>query len=193
MCGRWAIDFLSADGHKWMLGPEGAGLFYCRADLCESLHPAVVGWLNMVDAHDYSNYRYEFQPDARRFEPGSWNVPGLIGLGASLDLLLEFGIDTVWSRVEALDRPLLRRRDRQGLPHPQPARPRRRNAAASSSLSPHRPKALRATPSVTRSKSWRTWRKQGIIVVVRNGRLRMSPHFYNTDEQIDRLVAALPG
>ena len=96
------IDFLSADGHKWMLGPEGAGIFYCRADLCPLLHPNVVGWMNMVDAGNYGDYRFEFQPDARRFEPGSWNVPGLLALGASLELLLSVGIDEVWRRVEAL-------------------------------------------------------------------------------------------
>lgn len=77
------IDFLSADGHKWMLGPEGAGIFYCRRDLCPLLHPNVVGWMNMVDAGNYGDYRFELQEDARRFEPGSWNVPGILALGAA--------------------------------------------------------------------------------------------------------------
>ena len=188
------VDFLSADGHKWMLGPEGAGLFYCRAELCEMLHPAVVGWLNMVDAHNYSSYRYEFQPDARRFEPGSWNVPGLVGLGASLDLLLDVGIDTVWSRVEALTQRFAEGAREKGYRIHSP----REHADERSGIvifeppsPPPAPEANKAAVNIKRMVA--DLEKQNIIIVVRGGRLRMSPHFYNTDEQVDRLVAALPG
>ena len=97
------IDFLSADGHKWMLGPEGLGIFYCKKELAEKLYPTVVGWMNMVDADNYGNYQFELLKDARRFEPGSSNVAGILGLGGSLELILEVGIDEIWKRVDALN------------------------------------------------------------------------------------------
>ncbi len=93
------IDFLAADGHKWLLGPEGCGILYAREDLIPLLHPNVVGWMNMVNATDFGNYRYEFESDARRFEPGSYPIPGVLGLGGVSNLLLEIGIDPIWSRL----------------------------------------------------------------------------------------------
>ena len=184
--GAMGIDFLAADGHKWMLGPEGAGFFYCRKDLCRKLHPNVVGWMNMVDAGNYGDYRFEFQPDARRFEPGSWNIPGVVALGASLDLLLGVGIDGpggVWSRVEALTTRLVEGLEAKDYSVFTP----RAHAGERSGIVIFEPgdgidpKALVAGLE-----------KQGIVIVVREGRLRVSPHFYNTAAQIDRLVEALP-
>ena len=81
------IDFLSADGHKWLLGPEGAGIFYCRRELIERTRPPMIGWMNVVDAQNYGDYNYTLRPDAGRFECGSYNVPGLLGLKASLEML----------------------------------------------------------------------------------------------------------
>src|SRR6185437_16195474 len=66
------IDYLSADGHKWMLGPEGAGIFYCRRELLERTRPLMVGWMNVVNPGDYGNYEYTLKPDAGRFECGSY-------------------------------------------------------------------------------------------------------------------------
>lgn len=178
------IDFLAADGHKWMLGPEGAGILYVRRELCERLHPNVVGWLNMVEAHDYGSYRYEFKPGAGRFEPGSYNVPGLHALGASLELLLEVGIDEVWRRVLVLTDRLCRGLTRQGW---RVFSPREQEDERSGIVVLEPPVDWKESPAqiVTRLQ------KAGIVTVVRNGRLRASPHFYNTAEQMDRLVAAL--
>src|SRR4051812_39983651 len=57
------IDFLSADGHKWMLGPEGAGIFYCRRELIERTRPIMVGWMNVIDAQNYGSYNYTLRAD----------------------------------------------------------------------------------------------------------------------------------
>ncbi len=179
------IDFLAADGHKWMLGPEGCGIFYCHEDLCPLLHPNVVGWMNMVDAGsggNYGDYRYEFQMDARRFEPGSYNIPGVLGLGASFELLLEVGIDNVWSRIEALTTQLCKGLTDKGYHLFTPRDdPHERSGIVVWHPKPGQdPKRLVADLD-----------KHGIIIVVREGRLRASPHFYNTPEQIDRLIDAL--
>ena len=184
------IDFLSADGHKWMLGPEGAGIFYCRAELCPLLHPNVVGWMNMIDAGNYGDYRFEFQPDARRFEPGSWNLPGILALGASLDLLLGVGIDTVWQRVEALTGRLDERlRDRGYEVHSPRAAEGERSGIVIFS-----PPGGNADPSAhaQRTQLVADLERRGIVIVLREGRLRASPHFYNTPRQIDQLLEALP-
>lgn len=96
------IDFLAADGHKWMLGPEGAGLFYLRREHLELLRPTAVGWHSVAHSSDYARIELNLRPNAARFEGGSWNMAGFLGLGASLELLLAYG-------AKAIDRP--RRRD----------------------------------------------------------------------------------
>jgi len=178
------IDFLAADGHKWMLGPEGCGFFYAHPERLEALHPAVVGWMNMVDAHDFGNYRFAFQSDARRFEPGSYNIPGILALGASLELLLEVGLETVWSRIEALTARLAEGLAERGYRVRSP----RAVEAERSGIVVFEPPTGGPEPARLAS----ALEEAGIVIVVRGGRLRASPHFYNTPEQIDRLLEHLP-
>jgi len=181
------IDFLTADGHKWLLGPEGCGILYVKADLAELLHPNVVGWMNMVNASDYGNYQFEFEKDARRFEPGSYNLPGIFALAASMELLLEVGMSEVWSRIEALTDRLCEGLKRKGYRVFSP-----RGIGEKSGIVTFEPPAAttRGTPPLPHIVS--ELEKQNIVIVIREGRLRVSPHFYNTAEQIDRLIAALP-
>src|SRR5256714_7975988 len=97
------IDFLSADGHKWMLGPEGAGIFYCRRELIDHLRPLMVGWMNVINAEQYGTYNYILKSDAGRFECGTYNVAGLLALKAALELLFSrVGIDAITSRTKFL-------------------------------------------------------------------------------------------
>jgi len=179
------IDFLSADGHKWLLGPEGAGVFYCRAELTETLTPAVVGWLNMVNAEDYLAYRYEFEGDARRFEPGTWNVPGVLAMGKSLEVLLGTGIEAVWREVEALTARAAAGVAEKGYRVVSP----REVAGERSGI------VIFEKPGAEAGEHRRIvndLEKAGVVIALRNGRLRVSPHAYNTVEEVDRLVAALP-
>jgi selenocysteine lyase/cysteine desulfurase len=87
--------FAMADGHKWMLGPEGLAVFYCRSDLREQLSLHQYGWHMIEEAGDYS--RNDWQPalSARRFECGSPNMLGAVTLEASLSLLEEIGMQRV--------------------------------------------------------------------------------------------------
>src|SRR5690606_23134312 len=87
------IDFLSADGHKWLLGPEGAGIFYCRRELIDRTRPLMVGWMNVVDAVESGTFDYVLKPDAGRFECGTYNLAGLLGLKAAIELLTALDID----------------------------------------------------------------------------------------------------
>lgn len=176
------VDFLAADGHKWLLGPEGCGIFYCSDELTQLLHPAVVGWMCVVDASSYGDYRLEFEQDARRFEPGSYNVAGALAMGASLDLLLRVGVDEVWSRIERLTGHLCAGLAERGYRIASP-----RDDGERSGIVSFEPPIDGPPPAqiVARLK------REGIIIVEREGRLRASPHFYNTVEQVDRLLAAL--
>ncbi len=177
------IDFLSADGHKWLLSPEGCGIFYCRRELCERLHPAIIGWMSMVDAERYGDYRFELLPDARRFEPGSYNVPGILALGATIDFLLEVGIDAIWSRIDGLTTRLCEGLERKGYRVFSP-----RGAGERSGI------VIFDCPDggITPEEIATDLAAKNIVIVVREGRLRVSPHFYNTSQQIDRVLEALP-
>lgn len=178
------IDFLSADGHKWMLGPEGCGIFYCHQDLAPLLHPAIVGWMNMVDAHDFGDYRFELLPDARRFEPGSYNIAGIVAMGASIDLLLEVGAQEIWRRIDALTTRLCDGLADKGYRVFTPRRdPDERSGIVTFEPPAGSPPAAQIAADL---------QERGIVIVLREGRLRASPHFYNTPEQIDRLLDALP-
>jgi len=184
---QMGIDFLAADGHKWLLGPEGCGIFYCRSELIERLHPSIVGWMNMTNSSNYGDYRFEFEATARRFEPGSYNIPGILALGASLQLLLDTGIDTVWTRIEAITTRLCEKLASKGYRVFSP----RGEGERSGIVTFEPPQAsVRVTPPPEQIVA--DLERLRIVIVVREGRLRASPHFYNTPEQIDTLVDALP-
>jgi len=175
------IDFLAADGHKWMLGPEGAGFLFCEEDLCQQIMPPIAGWMGKRNPLDYGNYDERYLPDARRFEPGTWNVAGLRGLGASLDLLLEVGIDAVWQRVDALSGHLREALAAAGYKVVSPSGVHERSGIVA-----WLPREGQDAAQVADA-----LKQQGIIIASREGRLRASPHFYNNEQQLDLLVKAI--
>jgi selenocysteine lyase/cysteine desulfurase len=176
------IDYLAADGHKWLLGPEGAGIFYCRRELLASTRPLIVGWMNVINAQDYGHYDYTLKPDAGRFECGTHNVPGLLGLKASVELLMSEGIGEISTRIRSLTNHLIAAVRDKGY---QVLSPRGQDewSGIVSFISPRH----------NHEEIFRQLRKEKTEIAVREGRLRVSAHFYNTEEQIDRLVARLPG
>jgi selenocysteine lyase/cysteine desulfurase len=177
------IDYLSADGHKWLLGPEGAGIFFCRRELLAKTRPLIVGWMNVINQDEYGSYDFTLKSDARRFECGSYTVATLLSLKAAVDLLLQVGIDPIAQRIKTLTDHLIGGLESKGY----------------SIISPRDADQWSGIVSFTSSRHdhnqiWRELRQtQKTEIAVREGRLRCSPHFYNTDEQIDRLIARLPG
>ena len=177
------IDYLSAGGHKWLLGPEGTGVFYCRQELLEQTRPAVIGWMNVADPLNYGHYDYTLRSDARRYEPGSYNVAGLLGLKASVDLLSSIGVDAIAARVRALTDRLVAGVTSKGFR----VISLRTGGAWSGIVSFTAPDPEQHRPI------WQRLRQEHRTeIAVRENRLRCAPHFYNTDEQIDRLVDHLP-
>jgi cysteine desulfurase/selenocysteine lyase len=176
------IDFVAADGHKWLCGPEGAGIFYCRRELIDHLHPTEIGYLAMRQGHESNEIKIDLRDDARRFDNGVYNLAGICALGASINLLLEVGIDQVQVRVKALTDRLV-----EGLRH--------------KGWKVHSPRTSSEWSGIVTFSSEKSdldaLRKHlraefRIVVASRLGRLRASPHFYNSPEEIDQLVEALP-
>ena len=92
------VDFLAADGHKWLLGPEGAGIAMIRQEHQDRLRCANVGWSSVKNSYDYSKPEFTLRNSAARFEPGSANMSGITALSASFDLFLKRGENTVMRR-----------------------------------------------------------------------------------------------
>jgi len=176
------IDYLSADGHKWLLSPEAAGIFYCRRELLARTRPLTIGWMNIVNAMDFGTYDYTLKPDARRFECGSHNVAGLLGLKAAVELFLEVGVDAVAAQLKKLGDRLIAGLLERGYPIISP----RDNDAWSGITS-------FTAPHLNGEKLIKTLREEHHTEIsLRVGRLRCSPHFYNTEQQIDELLKLLP-
>ena len=95
------IDALAADGHKWMLGPEGCGILYIRKDLQDAIAPVEFGWTNVAAYRDYASRDMALRPDAGRYECGTLNTIGCYGLRAAIEFLLSVGIDRIAPHVQA--------------------------------------------------------------------------------------------
>jgi selenocysteine lyase/cysteine desulfurase len=177
--GKTPIDFLASGGHKWLLGPKGAGLFWVRPEMVERLHPVSVGWNSVVHAFDFTRVELNLKPDARRWESGTMDLGAVLGLGASIELLLGCGIDNVWRRIILLTDHLCRRAEQVGC-RVYSSRTDQEKSGIVSLETPREPAAV-----------VKQCRREGIVVNHRSGRLRVSPHCYNTLEEIDRLVHIL--
>lgn len=94
------VDFLSADSHKWLLGPMGAGIFYVKRSRFDLLKPALLGSWN-VYSPDFvaQDDVHRFYPGARRYEPGTLNLPGIAGMAAGMEQLLALGLDNIYARL----------------------------------------------------------------------------------------------
>jgi selenocysteine lyase/cysteine desulfurase len=177
---RTPIDFLAADGHKWLLAPEGAGIFYIRRELIDLLHPVGVGWNSVVGCRDFSRIDFTLKPHAGRWESGTLNAAGITALGASMELLLGIGIPAIAARVVELTDYLCEQVRSAGLDVYSSRRPEDRSGIVSLTV-----------PGADLRHLVRSCRDGGVVVNQRAGRLRVSPHCYNTTAEIDRLVALL--
>jgi selenocysteine lyase/cysteine desulfurase len=174
------IDFLSAGAHKWLLGPVGTGFFYCREELLDELDIWNPGWLGVRNPRAYLDYDPTPRADAGRFEEGSLNVYGIAGLGSTIERFLEIGTARVEKKIlglsDLLEEGLLSR----GFVVTSP-----RGRTERSGIICFRHRAGRTEKLFERLMAKR------VVVSLREGAIRLSPHFYNTDGEVARVLDLL--
>jgi len=180
------VDFLAADAHKWLLGPCAAGILYVRKALQERLKPSVFGWHNVRCANFVAQEQIVHPPDSRRFEAGSANLVGLAGLQAGMDLLLSYGIENIAAellRKRALLVPELQAKGYAVLGGSAP--PENASGIVTFYMPDGDMSALHAKLT-----------EANVITSLRASRagqryIRLSPHFYNTDDELRRVLELL--
>ncbi len=176
------VDILAADGHKWLLAPEGAAIFYCADEKRDRLINTNIGWASVVNPRDFLNYDLTQRPDATRFEEGSYNSVGLYGLKAALDLLQDIGIQSIETRILELTSQLIAGLEAKGYLVITPERDAERAGIVIFGSERH-----------TATELYEMLDAENIITAERGSGVRVSPHFYNTASEIDRLLEVLPG
>ncbi|HEX3580445.1 MAG TPA: aminotransferase class V-fold PLP-dependent enzyme [Thermoanaerobaculia bacterium] len=177
---RSKISFLCADAHKWLCGPEGATVFFVTRDQIEQLDVIEYGWTNVARrSASFLDASTELVPEAKRFEAGSLNSAGIHGARAAIDLLLEIGIDEIARRVVDVATFLADGFESIGY---RVVRPVRSGIVAAAPQTVDGRELLRLHGELE---------KEGVVCSPREGMLRFSPHFYNTHEEAERVVAVL--
>lgn len=180
------VDVLAADAHKWLLGPCGAGLLYVREPVQAQIHPPVLGWHNVVCPDYVAQEQIRYRAGAARFEAGTHNLLGIVGLQAALQLLLDVGVDNIAAELLRKRARLVSAMQARGWTVLNADAP---PANASGIISICRPDRDMAALH-------RTLRQARILTSLRTDRsgrhyLRVSPHFYNTDAELDQLLEHL--
>ncbi len=174
-----AVDILACGAQKWLLGPWGTGFVYVRHELVHTLRPVDVSWMATAASDEFSSllrYDPELRSDARRFEMITLPFQDFVGMAASLDLLFELGLSNVEGHVRALaDRVVEWALDRSDVQLITPAAAERRSGVVA--LAP--PDAERVSERL---------KAAGVVHSLREGAIRLSPHCYNTADEIDRAL-----
>ncbi len=180
------IDFLAADAHKWMLGPCAAGILYVRKAVQELLRPTMFGWNNVRCPNFVAQEELTFRSGARRYEAGTNNLLGLVGLHAALELLQEMGAENIGRQLLRHRAQLVPALHAKGYTVLQADAP---PEAASGIVSFYRGDTPMAEVQARLEHS-------GIITSLRTDRsgrhyIRLSPHFYNTEAELGRVLDLL--
>jgi selenocysteine lyase/cysteine desulfurase len=176
---KLGVDFLATSGYKWLLSPIATGFLYVRRDLFDQLWPTIVGYRSDEQLWDFGFREFRPAPNARRYESGQLNFPGFTGMRESVELLKTSGDDIVWRKILSLLDRLL-----DGIKGN--ASVQVRSSLDGVSRSGILNLACKDPDSVAKRLL-----EHGVAVSVRSGGLRISPHFYNTENEIDKLVSEL--
>jgi cysteine desulfurase / selenocysteine lyase len=176
------IDVLATGGHKWLCGPFGTGFAYVRREIQDDLAPRVIGWSSMQSTRDFAQltgYEMDFLEDARRYEVATLPFQELLGFAHSMELLLEREIERVEAHVLALLDPLVAwLQERAGVEIVSDL-----DAAHRSGILAFRTPAPAAT--------FAALERAGVVCAYREGAVRIAPHLYNTQAEIERVVEVL--
>ena len=175
------VDILACGGQKWLLSPWGSGFLYVRRELVRVLEPTIAGWMAFEGTDDFSRlteYNPTFRSDARRFEMVTLPFQDFYGMTASVGMLVELGVRDIAEHTRALHEPVLQWADANGVRVTSPRDDAHRSAIIC--LAPER--AAEAYHAVKRAH---------IVCSLREGAIRLSPHCYNTVEEMERVLDVL--
>ncbi len=178
---KMQIDALVTGGHKWLLGAQGLGFMYVSEKLQEQLIPRYAGWLSVDDPWDLLNTDQNLLQNARRYEGGMYNGPGVHILNESLELLLETGIDRTYQHIQQLQDHLLSKLQNAPL---QPY-------GSGEALNRSGILAFQLSDTIDSKAILQTFSDAGISVSVRSNILRIAPHLYNTSDEIEKAANVL--
>lgn len=177
---RAGIHALAADGHKWLMGPEGCGVLYVRADVQDAIRPSEFGWMNVAHPNDFLARDMTLRADAGRYECGTLNTIGCYGLRASLEFINAIGVARIGEAVQALGDRLYAALDARGFEILG-----RRTAETGAGIVSFR------KPGEDPRYTVRKLKDAGYMAAPRQGWVRVSPHFYIPPSDIDGLIASL--
>jgi selenocysteine lyase/cysteine desulfurase len=171
-------DFVMADGHKWMLGPEGLAIFYSNPDARDRLHLNQYGWHMVEDAGNFDRRDWNIAKSARRFECGSPNMLGIYALNASLSLILEFGMDYIENEILKRSEYLFDKiKARSEL-----------ELITSSSQGRYAGIVTFRRTGIDSALLYKHLMQKKVLCAHRSGGIRLSPHFYTPYEQLDHVI-----
>jgi selenocysteine lyase/cysteine desulfurase len=176
------VDVAAAACHKWLLTPEGVGLLYLSARARERIQPTLVGWTSVPNPEDYRNFEQGWNKGTLAWETGTAPIALIHGLEASLKLIEEIGICRIKTHLESLTDHLCER-----LRNTQYEVVSSRRAGEKSQIV-----CIRNLAGFSSMDLYAHLKKRNIITAPRGDRLRISPHLYNTLEEMDELLKALP-
>jgi cysteine desulfurase / selenocysteine lyase len=179
-------DFLCADSHKWMLGPMAAGIFWVREDLHERVRPTLLGSWNVQSPNFIAQENIAFEKGGRRWEPGALNMVGTLGMKAGIELLLEVGVEAISARLLHLRSSLLTHLEPLGF----------RAAELAAGCLPSGICSVTRDDAVDMALLFEKLAAEKVSASYRHDRsgrgyLRFSPHFYNTEQEIQRVANIL--
>ena len=174
-------DLLACGGQKWLCSPWGSGFTYVREQLLTTFEPTYPGWLSFKSSADFrslTSYEYVFHDDGRRFETGSIAFQDQLGMALSIDVLLERGIDNIWQHIQALQQPLL---------HWAAAR----DVEIVSDVTPARRSGILCLRPANAAEAHAALVEANVACAFREQAIRLAPHFYNTHDEIMRVIEVL--
>lgn len=174
------VDILASGGQKWLLSPWGSGFVYVRKELLSVVDPAVTGWMAFEGTDDFgrlTDYNPRLRSDARRFEMITLPYQDFAGFNTSVGMLLDIGIEAVARHIASLHAPLV-------------AWARRRGVRISSPVGAHG-SGIVCVAVPNPAKTYKAIRAQGVVAGVREGAIRISPHLFNTMDEMERVVGML--
>lgn len=181
------VDFLSADAHKWMLGPMSIGIVYVKKEHFDLVRPTLLGAWNVLSPNFITQEEIVFHPTGQRYEPGALNIGGIYGMKAAIDLVMGIGLDKIAARILDLKKRLvagLQPMDFEIIPPVEGA-----NASGITTF---------RHPRASMAKLFKLLEENDIVASLRYDRagteyIRLSPHFYNTTAELDRVLEVLRG